>query len=182
MYLPEDKLTRVVDKGTVQYVKLAETMEAAEYDVIVDEAPSGPNQKAKVMQVLMPMMQPLFEGGIIGAEEIADMLPYMDLPAAVADKLANAIRQRAQTASQPNPQQQALEQQAAEADIANKHADTENKQAQAFKAVTHAHMEHAQAGAEFLAASSAAQQPQSEPTPQDASAMPPPAGPAPGPQ
>lgn len=186
MYLPGDKLTRLVDQGTVQYVPLSQTLEAAEYDVIVDDAPSGPNQKAKVMQVLMPLLPELFQAGVIGPEEIADVLPYTDLPAAVADKLASAIRQKAQNAV--NPQAQQMQAEGAEAEIDAKRADAEHKRAQAFKAISSAHDAHAQRGVEFLAANlereaqqgqeAAPQQP--NPTPQ-AQPAPPPGGAMPGP-
>ena len=38
LYLPEDTLVRIVDEGTKKYVPVAYTMDAAEYDVRVDES------------------------------------------------------------------------------------------------------------------------------------------------
>lgn len=135
-FLPDDKLVRIVDKGTAKYVQLAKTLEAQQYDIVVDEAPAGPNQKAKVMAVLGPLLPEMYAQGIIGAAEIADMLPYMDIPAAVADKLAAAIRAKAEQAAQPNPQAQ--QEQAAtvagfKSDLENQSADTAAKRAKAFK-------------------------------------------------
>jgi hypothetical protein len=137
IFLPDDKLVRIVDKGTAQYVTLAKTLEAQEYDIVVDEAPAGPNQKAKVMATLGPLLPEMFQSGIIGPEQIADMLQYMDLPAAVALELGNSIRQRSQGQQQAGQQQQQVEQQGQllgfKADLANKNADTQAKLAKAEK-------------------------------------------------
>jgi hypothetical protein len=83
----------------------------------------------------------MFASGIIGAEQIADMLPFMDIPASVADALGQAIRQRAQAAQQPSPQQQQIEQAqkiAFSKEMDNKDADTAHKRAQAAKAAAEA--------------------------------------------
>ena len=144
-YFPPDKLVRIVDQGSAQYVPLATSLEVQEYDIVVDEAPAGPDQKAKVMQVLMPLLPQLLDAGLIGPEAVADVIPYLPIPAAVANKLADAIRKQAQQASQPDQGQQAMVQ----AELANKQADTGKKQAdtvlsraKAFKEVTDAHGAH----------------------------------------
>jgi hypothetical protein len=156
-YFPPDKLVRIVDQGTSQFVPLAQSLDAQQYDIIVDEAPAGPDQKAKVMQVLLPLLPQLLQAGLIGPEEIADIMPYLDVPAAVSMKLANSIRQKAQAQQQAAiPQQQAAqiaqmaELQNKQADTGSKKADAAHKQAQAFKAVTDAHASHIGLGVEFL--------------------------------
>lgn len=126
-FLPDDKLVRIVSKGTEQYVQVAKTMEAQDYDVVVDEAPTGPNAKQRVMAVIGPLMPELFAQGLIGAETVADMLPFMDLPAAVASKLSEGIRKKAST---PDPAAEAMKQaevQGAGVDIENTQADTQLK-------------------------------------------------------
>lgn len=140
-FLPDDTLVRIVDKGTAIYIPVVRALQDFEYDVVVDEAPAGPNQKAKVMAVLGPLLPEMFASGIIGAEQIADMLPFMDIPASVADALGQAIRQRAQAAQQPSPQQQQIEQAqkiAFSKEMDNKDADTAHKRAQAAKAAAEA--------------------------------------------
>jgi hypothetical protein len=134
LFLPADKLMKIVEKGIVKYIPLAKAMGTGQYDIIVDEAPAGPNQKAKVMATLGPLLPEMYANGIIGEEEIADMLPYMDIPAAVAEKLAQGIRQRAKAKSQPDPEQQ--ERDEAErvgfaSEMANQSADTKEKLATA---------------------------------------------------
>lgn len=142
-FLPDDTLVRILDKGTAMYIPVVKALgDHVEYDVVVDEAPAGPNQKAKVMAVLGPLLPEMFQAGIIGAEQIADMLPFMDLPASVADKLGQAIRQKSQSdqqGQQQQAQQQAQAQQVAFGkEMDNKDADTAEKRARAAKAAAEA--------------------------------------------
>ena len=140
-YMPKDKLVRVVDQGTAQYVTLALTLEAQEYDVVVDDAPAGPNQKAKVAAVLVPMMPDMLSAGLIGPDEVADMMPFLDLPAAVSSKLAEGIKKRA-ASQQGDPEAAALEKAMAQAEIDDKTASAEQRRASAFKSATDAHVQH----------------------------------------
>ncbi len=88
LYLPEGTLMRVVDQGETKYVPFAMTTEAQEYDVIVDEAPSSPNQKERVFAILTQ-----FQGMLAEAppEVLAEVIKYSPLPAALAEKLAKII-------------------------------------------------------------------------------------------
>lgn len=161
IFMPDDKLVRIVEKGIVQYVPLAKSIDAEKYDVIIDEAPAGPDFKAKVMAVLGPMLPELLAAQLIGPEEIADMMPYLDLPASVAMKLGNAIRgraqQAAQAAQQPDPMKQAVLADK-QASAGQKSADAELKKAKAFKDVTDAHASHLNTAVQFMRATNAAPQ------------------------
>jgi hypothetical protein len=145
-YFPPDKLVRIVDKGTAQYVPMAMALDAQTYDIVVDEAPAGPDQKAKVLAVLMPLIPQLMEGGLIGPEALAEIIPYLPIPASVANKLAKAIADKAK-ASGPDPLAQAMGQaelQNKQADTGKKVADTGLAKAKAFKEITDAHAGHLQ--------------------------------------
>lgn len=140
-YLPADKLVRVVDKGSAKYVPLAETMEAQEYDIVVDEAPSGPNQKARVMAVITPMMPWLTEAGL-DDEFWAGIAKYSDLPAAVANEIAEAFKRKAENEAKAAEAQQPMQQRLMEAEVADKEnnarkagADADYSEARAAKTV-----------------------------------------------
>jgi hypothetical protein len=166
LFLPADKLVRIVEKGVVKYVPLAKTIDAASYDIVVDEAPAGPNQKAKVMATLGPLLPEMYANGIIGEEEIADMLPYMDIPAAVADKLGAAIRKRAQAKQQPNPAQQErdeAEKIGFQSDLKNQEADTQSKLATANLKNEQAKAEDMKAKGEIVSKMMKASQPPAMP-------------------
>ena len=151
VYFPPDKLVRITGQGAAQYVPIALSLDAEEYDVVVDEAPATPDQKARIIAVLMPLLPQLLQAQLIGPETLADIMPYLPIPAVVSNKLANDIRAKA--AAPPDPNAVAAQQ----AELANKRADTgaktadaQHKQAQAFKAVTDAHASHIGLGVDFL--------------------------------
>ena len=136
-------------QGTQQYVELALTMEAEEYDVVVDEAPNTPNQKAKVAAVLLPLIEQMLTAGILGPEDVGVVLEYVDIPASLATELQERIRKRAE-AQQPSPEQQQFQQQAAAAEIEKQMSEVEKNRATAFKTATDAHLSHAKAAAEII--------------------------------
>jgi hypothetical protein len=166
LYIPDDKLVRIVTKGDAQYVSLAKSVEAEKYDIVVDEAPAGPDQKAKVWAILGPLLPQMLEAGLIGAEEIADVIPYLDIPASVANKLADAIRKRAQSQGAPDPTVQAQAQAnvvKTQAEAREKDASAQAKQASAFKHVTDAHATHVGLGVDFLRATQPPEAPAGQP-------------------
>lgn len=103
LYLPPDQLVRIIgEDGESKYVPLALSPEATKYDVIVDEAPSSPNQKERVFAILTQ-----FQGMLADAppEVLAEVIRYSPLPASLAEKIAKAI-------TQPPPPDPMAEQQA----------------------------------------------------------------------
>jgi hypothetical protein len=153
LYLPDDFMVRIVLDGEQQYVPLAMNQAGEEYDVVVDEAPAAPNTKARVAAILMPLVQQLLQAQLISPTVLADLVQYLDIPASVAQTLAQAITQQVQVMSQPNPAVVASQQ----AELDNKNADTAEKkasaqahQAKAFKQVTDAHTAHVGLGLGFM--------------------------------
>lgn len=142
-YLPADKLVRIVgEDGSPQYVPLALSKDVAEYDIVVDEAPASPNQKMQTFQMLTQLM-PLFSNADLPASFWAEMAKYSPLPAGLSAKLAKIItdqeKQQEAAAQAQAPMQQAAEQlqmQGAQADVADKAATAQLKQAQAAEHAT----------------------------------------------
>ena len=123
LYLPEDTLVRIVDDGTKKYVPVAYTMDAAEYDVRVDESPAGPNQKAMTFQTMLQLMPFLTEAGL-PPSFWSKIALYSPLPASVAEELSAAFGEiQKQSEQGPPPEQQQM----AQAEIENKQADTMKK-------------------------------------------------------
>lgn len=88
-YLPPDQLVRIVgDDGEAKYVPLALDPNNTRYDVVVDEAPSSPNQKERVFAILTQ-----FQGMLADAppEILAELIKYSPLPAALSEKLSKAL-------------------------------------------------------------------------------------------
>jgi hypothetical protein len=131
LYLPPDKLVRVTGlDDNPQYVPLALNKDAREYDVVVDEAPAGPNQKQVTFQILLQLM-PLLQNAGLGADVWAEIARTSPLPAKVAELIATDLLNKEKAAQQAAPQQQALAQGEAQAKIANEQGSAAHHQAQA---------------------------------------------------
>ena len=142
LYMPPDKLVRVT--GTVynpQYVPLALKRDAAEYDVIVDEAPAGPNQKMATFQIMLQLM-PLLQNAGLGAKVWAELARYSPLPAKVSEMIAGDLIQKEQQEAQNAGPQQQLAAQAAQAKIADLTASAAHHQGQAELATAKAAETH----------------------------------------
>lgn len=131
-YLPDDTLVRIVgDDGVGRYVPLAKQPDTMKFDVIVDEAPAGPNQKERVFALLTQFMPMLKDAG---PEVWAELIRYSPLPEALSQKIAQIITQ----AEAADPQAQAMQQRGAEAEVAEKEGDAAESQAKAIKTMAEA--------------------------------------------
>ncbi len=120
-YIPEGRLIRIEGPLGAQYVPLMKQGETAQFDVVVDEAPSSPNLKEQVFGVMQVVAPQLLAMGVRIPPESLDYLP---LP----DSLVQAIRKANEPQEgQPPPvdpaiqamqQQIALDQQKAQSDAA----------------------------------------------------------------
>jgi hypothetical protein len=97
------------------------------FDVIVDDAPSGPNQKERVWQVIQSMMPILGEAT---PDIWAELIMYTPLPASLASKIQEKLAQMGQEPP-PDPAQQQLQQAGAQAQVRKMAADAAHKEAQA---------------------------------------------------
>lgn len=109
--LPEGTLVRVNEKGLQKYVPLVKDRDVVKYDVIVDEAPSSPDQKQAVWAMVMQLLQ---SGIQLSPETVIQLLKYSPLPESVVAEIEQAMGM----AQDMNPQQ--LQQQLAQAEDALK--------------------------------------------------------------
>jgi len=102
---PSGRMVRLVRDDQEQYVPLAMDDGTEKYDVIVDDAPSAPNEKEKAWSVIQAMM-PMLQQADLGMDDWADILEYSPLPASFADK----VREKAKAAQKdgPSPEQQQM--------------------------------------------------------------------------
>ena len=86
--LPEGTLIRVTENGYVKYIPLVKSGQDTTYDVIVDEAPSSPNQK----QAVWVMVTQLLQSGIqLSPATIITLLKYSPLPESVVQEIAESM-------------------------------------------------------------------------------------------
>lgn len=94
-YLADGRIIRITGKTGEQYVPLIRQPGAVEYDVIVDDAPTSPNQKERVWAILQSLL-PMLKG--MGVPMTPELLDYLPLPESLIAAWKKML--------QPNPQAQ----------------------------------------------------------------------------
>lgn len=142
-YLPDGYLVRIVgDDGLAKYVPMVKLDDTVKFDVIVDEAPAGPNQVAAVFGIIMQLM-PFLKDADLPPAFWAEVARYLPLPEKLRTAMSQAILQSGQ--EQPNPIAEAN----AEAEVAQKQASAQKDQAGAMKDMADAAATRAQLGVTF---------------------------------
>ncbi|HZC17414.1 MAG TPA: hypothetical protein VE309_11700 [Caulobacteraceae bacterium] len=155
LYLPADTLVRVTGADNdPRYVPLALTRDAADYDVIVDEAPAGPNQKMAVFQILM-QLTPLLQNAGLGAKVWAEIARYSPLPAKVAELIASDLMQKEAAARAQSPAQARQAASLAQAKAADGAASAQHHAAQAALAGARALRVHVETAKDIAGAAQA---------------------------
>ena len=101
-YLPPGRLVRIVGEKAAKYVPLALQPGTAVYDVVLENAPTSPNQKQATFALLMQLMPVMQKAGIPIVPEIFE---YSELPAALVESFRQAMTKK------PDPEQEAMKQQ-----------------------------------------------------------------------
>ena len=81
-YIADGRLIRI-DGDNQQYIKLLRDQMTVEYDVVVDDAPSSPNQKDRVFATLSQLLPQLLKAGMPMPPELLD---YAPIPVSLAQK------------------------------------------------------------------------------------------------
>lgn len=132
-YIADGRLVRVVGDEGAQYVPLMKQEGVLEYDVIVDEAPSSPNNKERVWGIIQSMLPTIMNLPAAG-QIMLEILPYTPLPESLVSKLKEMAQAQVDpNAVQAQQQAQQLEMAGVQADVENTQADTLKKQAEARK-------------------------------------------------
>lgn len=127
-YMSDDRLIRVTDKGNVRYLPLIRQPETIKYDVVVDEAPQGPNQKERTFLFLMQFGPMLAKLGL-PPEIWLKLMEYSPLPLSLVSEIQQIMQQKSQEGPPPDPKMEAVKQKAA-ADQQKMALDQQNTQAQ----------------------------------------------------
>jgi hypothetical protein len=99
-FLSDGRLIRIVGPEGARFVPLLRDPGMGEYDVVVDEAPSSPNQKERVWGALIQMM-PVLVQAPVPVDVWAELVKYSPLPESLTHKIAASLMR-------PNPQAQRL--------------------------------------------------------------------------
>lgn len=142
-YIADGRLVRIVGADGVQYVPLIKDKVAFQYDIVVDESATSPNSKEKTFAILTKIIPMALEAGIPIPKEILD---YAPLPFDFVQKWKQTIEEQ----SQPDPQQQAINQKMQEVamimsqlQVAQAEANVQKTQSEVAKNMASAEKDHA---------------------------------------
>lgn len=96
-YLSDGRLIRVVgEDGAVNAVPLIHDKTLGEYDVVVDDTPTSPNQKEANWAIIQPLLVVFKEQLIANPQVFAMLLEYSPLPSRIVNAIKGFIAQSAQ--------------------------------------------------------------------------------------
>lgn len=131
-YISDGRLIRIVGDENAQYVPLIKQEGFVEYDVIVDDAPSSPNQKEKTWNIIMGLMPTI--GPMMDAETMLALAKYSPLPTSVVRELTDAYQKKQQGQQQDQEQAKQMSVEEHQAKTAKMMSEAQKNQAQAQKA------------------------------------------------
>ena len=131
-YLSDGRLIRIVGKKGAQYVPLIRQQGFNKYDVVIDDAPSSPNQKEKTWVILQSLLPILIKSGIPVPPKV---LEYLPLPQSLLDEI-----------KKPDPAQQQEQQMQKQLQMRGAVAEVEKTESEALENKARAQLALAQAG------------------------------------
>ena len=155
-YLSDGRLIRITGDKGARVVPLVRDQTAGDYDVVIDEAPSSPNQQQVVWQTFTSVL-PIIKD-MITPQVLLEILPYSPFPDSFVAKMRDLLAQPAQ----PSPQQQEQQAMAREqvlAKIQDMTAGANLKQAKAERERVGAEQDQLSGFAQIAAMAAPPQQP-----------------------
>ena len=104
--MSDGRLIRVVGQEYTRAVPLAKEHTTGTYDVIVDDAPTSPNQKEANWAIIQPMLAVFKDQLMANPQVMVMVMRYSPLPSALVEAIAKVI---IETSNDPAKQQEAAE-------------------------------------------------------------------------
>lgn len=136
-FLADGRMVRIVGQDRAEFVPLTrEQVASVDYDIIVDDAPTAPNEREKNWQIIQAML-PLVKD-MIGPEQAMILAKYSPLPASFVEELKKSLAEKQadpqqDAAAQMNQVRMQLEGQKLQLDMARIEADRERTAMEARK-------------------------------------------------
>lgn len=140
-FLSDGRLIRITGKDSAQYVPLTKQADA-KYDIIIDDAPTAPNQKEIVWQNLTQLLPGIKD--IVPPQVLLQLLDYSPLPTSVVQKIKEVVQA-------PNPQAEQAAKAQAQAmllDLQQKQADVEKTKSETAENIAETQTARAKLGLE----------------------------------
>lgn len=139
-FVSDGRLIRITgNNGASQYIPFIRQPDFKTYDVIVDDAPSSPQQK-EVTWALLVQMMPMLKG-MMTPEMFASFMKYSPLPESAVQELQQIISQSQQQNAQSQAQMQQVNQAGAVAKVQEVQSKAALNQAKAAREGMAAHRE-----------------------------------------
>jgi hypothetical protein len=119
-YISPERMVRITSDNSPSYQPITAQAQSAKYDIIVDDAPTSPNQKEAAWQIIQQML-PMVQQQMT-PDMMLTTLEYSPLPSSFIAKMKESV-EKAQANPQPDPklqvemQKMAFEQEKAKADF-----------------------------------------------------------------
>ncbi len=101
-FLSDGRLIKIGGDSEAQYVPLVHQPDTIEYDVIVDDTPSSPNQKEQTWAFLVQLF-PVLTRLQMPPQILLSLLKYSPLPASLLNDINKTMEQQAQQGQQQDP-------------------------------------------------------------------------------
>ncbi|MFZ1154061.1 MAG: hypothetical protein WAN93_04065, partial [Solirubrobacteraceae bacterium] len=111
--IPDGKVIRIVGDQYTGAVRLAKSMTAGEFDVVVDDAPTSPNQKEANWAIIQPLLAVFKDQLMAQPDVLAMVLSYSPLPSQLVSAIKKVI-----LAAQNDPHKQQEQQKMKELAVA----------------------------------------------------------------
>ncbi|MGY2052403.1 portal protein [Methylobacterium sp. JK268] len=93
-FLSDGRLVRIVGDGVQRVIPLLRDVTAGEYDVVIDEAPSSPNQQQVVWATFVQVLPIIKE--MITPQVLLEILPYSPFPDSFVAKMRDLLANQGQ--------------------------------------------------------------------------------------
>ncbi|WP_429138171.1 portal protein [Bartonella heixiaziensis] len=147
-YLSDGRLVRISGEENAQYIPLTrEEVTSVEYDIVVDDAPTSPNEKERTFGIITQLL-PLLQNAIT-PDIMLDLLRYSPLPASLLNRVSEKFQQQQMAQQQQMNPEQEMKLQEKQQDLETKaqmhQMDLQQKQIDLF-----VHQERAKTDAELM--------------------------------
>lgn len=127
-YLSDGRLVRITGQAGQQVIPLLRDKTAGDYDVVIDEAPSSPNQQQVVWQTFVSVL-PIIRD-MITPQVLLEVLPYSPFPDSFVAKMRELLASQQQDPEAQQRQQIALQEALTKIEETAAGADLKRAQAQ----------------------------------------------------
>lgn len=112
-HLSDGRLIRILGDEKAEYVPLMkQDVAQKQYDIIVDDAPTSPNEKERSWQIIMQMLPMLKD--MMTPEVALELLRYSPLPTSLVEKWSKKAQEARENAPPPPPSPEELKAKAAQ--------------------------------------------------------------------